>query len=66
MISNKSDLEISLPLPGSGRTYAADDISSPRSVVALIKGAGRSELELNSTRYENMIPRTQPSLTRVR
>ncbi|KAJ2903224.1 hypothetical protein MKZ38_010260 [Zalerion maritima] len=65
---NEKEFDISSPMPGSGRSYASDDGgSNPVVTPTTSKIKGRKQnLELTSTRYENMVPRTQPSLTQVR
>jgi hypothetical protein len=49
----ESRLQISDPLPGSGRTYAGDH-QQPHP------GGAMSELEIKSKRYEDMVPRQTP------
>lgn len=51
-------LQISDPMPGSGRSYAGDSAHSPgqRSQFEM----GLTELESRSRRYEDMLPREKP------
>lgn len=51
LAAREKDMQISSPMPGSGRSFAS------------IEGSGKKNLELTSTRYENMVPRTQPRVT---
>jgi len=51
-------IQISDPLPGSGRTYAGDNDMDSQHSPRL--GTAQSELETSSRRYEDMLPREKP------
>ncbi|QUC20459.1 uncharacterized protein UV8b_04700 [Ustilaginoidea virens] len=55
---NNDNMEISKPLPGSGRTYSSrqDNYRGGRDA----SFEKYNDIEMTSNRYEDMIPRTQP------
>ncbi|KZZ94341.1 hypothetical protein AAL_05308 [Moelleriella libera RCEF 2490] len=56
---NPDQMEISKPLPGSGRMYATREDQYRGGRDASMEKYGH-EIEMTSHRYEDMIPRTQP------
>lgn len=54
-------LQISDPMPGSGRAYAGDGYSSLPSLRPVVPPRQpMNELDMNSRRYEDMLPRHTP------